>query len=238
MGDGPELQAQIVGLPTLAFTEQQVIEADAQQQENRLAYGKRMPGGRFLSIDPVVTDANTGTSFNRYTYANNSPYKYIDPDGRFGVVGALIGAGVEAALQIGTSGHITSTKSILVAAGVGAVTGGLGSVIGKAAVSGTVTAGRAVLAATAVGGGAGAVGKVVDGAANGKPASAGEVAVAVAAGAVGGGIGAKIGLSAVAAVEGLAARAGVAGHVGETTQAAAQRAADIGTSYAEKKINP
>jgi hypothetical protein len=90
-----------------------------------------------LSIDPVTTDANTGTSFNRYTYANNSPYKYIDPDGRFGVVGALIGAGIEAALQIGASGHITSTKSIFVAAGVGAVTGGLGSVIGKAAVSGT-----------------------------------------------------------------------------------------------------
>jgi RHS repeat-associated protein len=38
--------------------------------------------GRFLSIDPVVTDANTGGSFNRYVYANNSPYKYIDPDGR------------------------------------------------------------------------------------------------------------------------------------------------------------
>ncbi|MDP3670776.1 MAG: RHS repeat-associated core domain-containing protein [Telluria sp.] len=38
--------------------------------------------GRFLSIDPVVTDANTGTSFNRYAYAANNPYKYIDPDGR------------------------------------------------------------------------------------------------------------------------------------------------------------
>jgi RHS repeat-associated protein len=38
--------------------------------------------GRFLSIDPVVTDENTGGSFNRYAYANNSPYKYIDPDGR------------------------------------------------------------------------------------------------------------------------------------------------------------
>ncbi|GAB3447370.1 RHS repeat-associated core domain-containing protein [Massilia solisilvae] len=38
--------------------------------------------GHFLSIDPVVTDANTGGSFNRYAYANNSPYKYIDPDGR------------------------------------------------------------------------------------------------------------------------------------------------------------
>jgi len=35
-----------------------------------------------LSIDPVTTDANTGDSFNRYAYANNSPYKYIDPDGR------------------------------------------------------------------------------------------------------------------------------------------------------------
>lgn len=38
--------------------------------------------GRFLSIDPVTTDANTSDSFNRYAYAENSPYKYIDPDGR------------------------------------------------------------------------------------------------------------------------------------------------------------
>jgi RHS repeat-associated protein len=41
--------------------------------------------GRFLSVDPVLTDANTGASFNRYNYANNSPYKYIDPDGREGL---------------------------------------------------------------------------------------------------------------------------------------------------------
>jgi RHS repeat-associated protein len=38
--------------------------------------------GRFLSIDPVTTDANTGGSFNRYVYASNGPYKYVDPDGR------------------------------------------------------------------------------------------------------------------------------------------------------------
>ena len=38
--------------------------------------------GRFLSTDPVLTDANTGSSFNRYVYANNSPFRYIDPDGR------------------------------------------------------------------------------------------------------------------------------------------------------------
>jgi pyocin large subunit-like protein len=41
-----------------------------------------MSGGCFLSIDPVTTDANTGGSFNRYAYAVNNPYKYIDPDGR------------------------------------------------------------------------------------------------------------------------------------------------------------
>ncbi|MBR7745038.1 RHS repeat-associated core domain-containing protein [Undibacterium baiyunense] len=38
--------------------------------------------GRFLSEDPVLTDSNTGASFNRYVYANNNPYRFIDPDGR------------------------------------------------------------------------------------------------------------------------------------------------------------
>jgi RHS repeat-associated protein len=38
--------------------------------------------GRFLSTDPVLTDYNSGASFNRYTYASNNPYRYIDPDGR------------------------------------------------------------------------------------------------------------------------------------------------------------
>ncbi|MBT9457267.1 MAG: RHS repeat-associated core domain-containing protein [Burkholderiaceae bacterium] len=37
--------------------------------------------GRFLSIDPVVTDANTGSSFNRYEYGNSNPYGFIDPTG-------------------------------------------------------------------------------------------------------------------------------------------------------------
>ncbi|WP_210735948.1 hypothetical protein [Massilia sp. Mn16-1_5] len=35
-----------------------------------------------MSIDPVVTDANTGSSFNRYNYAKNNPFKFLDPDGR------------------------------------------------------------------------------------------------------------------------------------------------------------
>ncbi|WP_157201574.1 hypothetical protein [Massilia sp. Root418] len=35
-----------------------------------------------MSIDPVTTDFNTGDNFNRFEYANDSPYKFIDPDGR------------------------------------------------------------------------------------------------------------------------------------------------------------
>jgi RHS repeat-associated protein len=37
---------------------------------------------RFLSVDPVVAQANTGSSFNRYNYANGNPYLFTDPDGR------------------------------------------------------------------------------------------------------------------------------------------------------------
>jgi hypothetical protein len=38
--------------------------------------------GRFLSVDPVVTDADSGRGFGRYHYAENNPYRYTDPDGR------------------------------------------------------------------------------------------------------------------------------------------------------------
>jgi len=38
--------------------------------------------GRFLSVDPVTTNAKTGRSFNRYSYVENNPYTNIDPDGR------------------------------------------------------------------------------------------------------------------------------------------------------------
>lgn len=38
--------------------------------------------GRFLSVDPVSANSGTGANFNRYWYANNNPYRYIDPDGR------------------------------------------------------------------------------------------------------------------------------------------------------------
>lgn len=39
---------------------------------------------RFISPDPVYVDLGTGGNFNRYWYANNNPYTYVDPDGRCG----------------------------------------------------------------------------------------------------------------------------------------------------------
>jgi RHS repeat-associated protein len=50
--------------------------------------------GRFLSNDPVMTNPNTGASFNRYWYATGNPYRFTDPDGRQSV-GELIDSGAE-----------------------------------------------------------------------------------------------------------------------------------------------
>ena len=40
--------------------------------------------GRFTGIDPVGFQEGNIHSFNRYIYANNNPYMYVDPDGRAG----------------------------------------------------------------------------------------------------------------------------------------------------------
>ena len=37
--------------------------------------------GRFLSSDPVEFDGSSPFTFNRYAYANNNPYRYVDPFG-------------------------------------------------------------------------------------------------------------------------------------------------------------
>lgn len=56
---------------------------------------------RFMSTDPVLTDANTAGSFNRYSYVNSNPYKFIDPDGRNPALAACFGGPVGCAFGVG-----------------------------------------------------------------------------------------------------------------------------------------
>ena len=41
------------------------------------------PETGFISTDPVGVNTTTGGNFNRYWYANNNPYRFVDPDGRY-----------------------------------------------------------------------------------------------------------------------------------------------------------
>jgi len=42
--------------------------------------------GRFMGVDPAGFSSDNIQSFNRYAYANNNPYAYVDPDGQDSVV--------------------------------------------------------------------------------------------------------------------------------------------------------
>ncbi|MGH8489859.1 MAG: RHS repeat domain-containing protein, partial [Gammaproteobacteria bacterium] len=52
--------------------------------------------GRFLAVDPAGFDPQNPQSFNRYAYANNNPYGYVDPDGRVPLaLPFIVGIGLE-----------------------------------------------------------------------------------------------------------------------------------------------
>ncbi|WP_434155749.1 RHS repeat-associated core domain-containing protein [Pseudomonas sp. JZ134] len=53
--------------------------------------------GRFLSIDPESPNPGNIYNFNRYAYANNNPYVYSDPTGKFAFLIPLLFAGALAA---------------------------------------------------------------------------------------------------------------------------------------------
>lgn len=109
--------------------------------------------GRFLQPDALLSSPQLLRASNRYTYAFNNPYTYVDPNGNLGIgavilVGALIGGTANALLS-----DDPFLEAFLKGAAIGAITAGVGYGAGQMAIKmGATTFGSAVIGGSAVGG--------------------------------------------------------------------------------------
>ena len=161
-------------------------------------YGARYYDPRvslWLNVDPMMLrdeamddeDSSNGGVFNPmnnavYAFSYQNPVKYVDPDGECPncitaaggiLVGAIIGGGIEAGMQLYKDGKIISWKAIGGSAAQGAITGAAAGFTGGASLA--VTAG--------VAGGANVVGGVANRAIQGKETTATDVVVDATVGA-------------------------------------------------------
>ena len=99
-----------------------------------------------MGIDPVGVDENNVHSHNRYAYANNNPYKFVDPDGREpvtltalavnagvgAVIGGVVAGGINASIQYAQTGDVQwgGLGGVADAAGDGAAFGLIAGIIG------------------------------------------------------------------------------------------------------------
>ncbi len=86
--------------------------------------------GRFIQPDTIVPDAKNLQAYNRYTYVNNNPLKYVDPSGHFwGFFKKLLGAFVGAFLSVVTGFALAPFMGAFM---VGMIAGLVGGVVGGA----------------------------------------------------------------------------------------------------------
>jgi len=73
--------------------------------------------GRFMGVDPKGFGEENVHSFNRYAYANNNPYRFVDPDGRspmsvfVGAIARWTGAGFAAGVLADVIGQYAAYGS-------------------------------------------------------------------------------------------------------------------------------
>ncbi|MBO1273696.1 hypothetical protein J3L11_18905 [Shewanella sp. 4t3-1-2LB] len=108
---------------------------------------------QFYSNDPVdvlghLSRGNSPSNgFNRYAYANNNPYKYVDPDGEFAFFIPLIGAAIGGYQAFKMASDMGASNSeAFIAGAVGALVGGLsGGIVGTTAGFGVKVAAQQAL---------------------------------------------------------------------------------------------
>ena len=168
--------------------------------ETRLYYyGARYYDPRvslWLNVDPMMLrdeamddeDSSNGGVFNPmnnavYTFSYQNPVKYVDPDGECPncitaaggtLVGAIIGGGIEAGMQLYKDGKITSWKAIGGSAAQGAITSAAAGFTGGASLAVTV----------GVAGGANVVGGLANRAIQGKKTTVTDVVIDATIGAI------------------------------------------------------
>jgi RHS repeat-associated protein len=146
---------------------------------------------RFITEDTYRGTQTDPLSLNLYTYANNNPNSYYDPDGNWGIlatigIGAAIGFVAGSVVNFGIQAFTKGIKNVdyleVGKAGVkgaigGAIMGGAGLIGGGALVQSSVTIG------------AGAVGNLAGDAAFGEIKSGKDAAISLAIGGISGGAG-------------------------------------------------
>jgi RHS repeat-associated protein len=96
--------------------------------------------GRWTAKDPILF---VGGDTNLYGYSLNDPVNRIDPEGAFGVFGAVVG-GISGAIGGFTSGLISGNGSLVAAIAGGAAGGIVGAAVGSINIFGSSAAGQAI----------------------------------------------------------------------------------------------